>query len=142
MKRFQNQTGRATSMARGLAIGTLTSLIITLAAAVFLAKLVDMEIIPWEKIGYGIIAAILTASFTGAWISYHKIRHQRLMVCLLAGVIYWATLFCIAALLYSGEYQGVFVTSGIILAGCISAFLMSTPRNRQAASRKHRNIHR
>ena len=141
MKRHQNQTGRATSMVRGLAIGTMVSLIITMAATVLLAKLIDMEMMPWEKVGYGIIVAILIASFVGAWISYRKIQHQRLMVCLLAGGIYWAMLFCIAALLFSREYQGVFVTLGIILAGCVSAFLLSVPRNRPSA-KKHRGIHR
>ncbi len=65
----KTQSGRATSMARGLTIGTAVSLTVTLVSAILLVKLIDQEILVWEKVGYGINAVLLTASFAGAWTS-------------------------------------------------------------------------
>ncbi len=47
-------TGRATSLPAGLAIGAACSLAATLVLTAILAKLVEAETLPVEKVGYGI----------------------------------------------------------------------------------------
>lgn len=142
MKLRQTKSGRATSMVHGLTIGTAACLAITLIATILIAKLIDQEILSWEKVGYSVIVTVLTASFCGALISYKKIKHQRLAVCLLTGVAYWAVLIGTGSLLYKANYQGVFVTSAIILDGSICAFLVSGTPRRRSPSGKYRIPHR
>ena len=48
-------TGRATSLPAGLAIGAVCSLAATLILTAILAKLVEAETLPVEKVGYGIM---------------------------------------------------------------------------------------
>ena len=142
MKLRQVKTGRATSMAQGLSMGIAVSIAITLAAAFILAKLVDKQLLPWENVGYGILAAVIFASFFGAWTAYSNIKHQRLLVCGLSGILYWAILLAVSILFYGGQFEGMLTTAGIIFAGCMSVFLLRTPRKKGSAGIKRRVRHR
>ena len=52
-------TGRATSLPAGLAIGAVCSLAATLILTAILAKLVEAETLPVEKVGYGIMVLLI-----------------------------------------------------------------------------------
>ena len=80
-------TGRATSLPAGLAIGATCSLAATLILTAILAKLVESETLPVEKIGYGIMALLIVSSFAGAMIAFGRIKRQRMLVCIVSGVI-------------------------------------------------------
>ncbi len=133
----QKPTGRAASMPAGLAIGAAVSLGITLVFAAVLAKLVDMEKLPWENIGYGIIALLLSASFSGAMTAYAKVKRQRIPVCLISGAIYFGMLLSITALFFGGQYEAVGVTALLVLGGSAAAGLLGL---RTGESRKHHKI--
>lgn len=117
-------TGRAVSVPAGLAIGTAVSFILTLLAALLMGQLIDKEKLQWEQVGYGIMATLLAASFFGSKVSYTKIRRQRFLICLLSGAAYFGLLLAITALFFGGQYDGVWVTGALILAGSGSAGLL------------------
>ena len=60
-------TGRATSLPAGLAIGAVCSLAATLILTAILAKLVEAETLPVEKVGYGIMVLLIVSSFAGRY---------------------------------------------------------------------------
>lgn len=132
-------TGRAVSVPAGLTIGAAVSTISTLMIAIILGKLVDMEKLPWENIGYGIMLLILTASFLGATVAYMKIKRQRLLICLLSGTVYLGILLSATALFFGGQYESVGVTAALILAGSGSAGLLGLKENR-GGKRKTRSV--
>ena len=73
-------TGRATSLPAGLAIGAVCSLAATLVLTAILAKLVEAETLPVEKVGYGIMVLLIVSSFAGAMISFGRIKPARTSV--------------------------------------------------------------
>ncbi len=138
----QKPTGRASSMPAGLLIGAAGSLIITLIAAFILAKLLDAETLPWENVGYGVMILLLLSSMVGALLAYGKIKRQRMMVCMLSGVIYFGILMSITALFFGGQYDSVGVTALLILGGCGSVGLLGMREKRAGKRKKITQHHR
>lgn len=120
----QRLSGRADSIPVGLAVGTISSILLTLACTTILAKMVDKGKIQWENIGYGIMVQTMVSSFVGAKIAYMRVKRQRLLICLLSGAIYYSVLIAIAAVFFGGQYDGMAVTALLVLAGCTSASLL------------------
>lgn len=123
-------TATTASMPGGLAVGGGVSLGITLLLSAVLAWLVHRETMTMENIGYGILAMLLLASFLGAETAFGQIRRQRLLVCGLSGLIYFALLLSITALFFGGQYSGVGVTALLILAGSGAAALLGLRQGR------------
>lgn len=113
----QKSTGRAMSIPAGLAFGAGISLGITLFMAAIIAYLLETEKITWEGAGYGIMALLLIASSLGSMMAYSMIKRQRLLVCLLSGVVYLGILLSMTALFFGGQYDAVGVTMALIIAG-------------------------
>lgn len=134
----QKPTGRALSMPAGLAFGGVISLGVTLITAAILAKLVDMEKLPWENIGYGITVLLLLASFSGAMAAYAKIKRQRLLVCAASGGIYFGILLSITAFFFGGQYEAVGVTAALVLSGSTAAGLLGLRDGRKGKRGKVR----
>ncbi len=120
----QKNTGRAVSMPAGLTEGALISLTVTLISSALMAKLIDMEKLQWENVGYGIMLLLLAASFAGAITAYGKIRRRRLFVCGISGVIYFCLLLAVTALFFGGQYEAVGVTAAMVAAGSGTAGLL------------------
>lgn len=138
----QKPTGRAMSMPAGLFVGAMASLGITVLAAAFLAKLVDMETLAWDNIGYGIVVLLLLASFFGALTAYSRIKRQRLLVCTVSGVIYFGILLAITALFFGGQYEAVGVTAALIFGGSTCAWLLGLRGGGRKSRGKIRPVHR
>ncbi len=120
----QKATGKAISMPMGLLVGSGVSMGITLAAAAVLAKLLDSERLAWENVGYGIEITLIAASFLGAMAAFRKVKRQRLVVCAISGVLYFSMLLAITALFFGGQYETVWLTAILILAGSGGAALL------------------
>lgn len=129
-------TGRARSMPGGLTVGALTSLGITLILAVIGGKLVDMGTLREGTIGYIAMVTLLIASFCGALAAAGSIKRQKLMVCGLSALIYYAVLLGMTALFFGGQYRGMGVTALLVLCGCAVAALTVTRQGRGG----HRNV--
>lgn len=117
----QKPTGKAWSMSTGLAFGAMISVCVMLLLAAALAKLIASGILEEGWIGYGVMILLLVSSFSGAISSYRKIKRQRLIVCLMSGILYMAILLAVTALFFGGQYETVGVTIFLILGGCLSA---------------------
>lgn len=110
--------GKASSMPMGLAVGAMISMGITVVLAGILAYFMGKEVMQENAAGVGSVVILLAASALGAMTSFYKIKHRRLMVCLLSGVIYYLLLLACTALFFGGQYQGMGVTGLVILGGC------------------------
>ncbi len=126
MTQTQKPTGRASSIPAGLAFGALISITVTILMALILAKLVQTEVLLQEQIGYGVMVLLLASSFLGAATAQGKVKHRRLMICMLSALIYFFILMSITALFFGGQYSAVGVTAGVILAGAGTAALLCT----------------
>lgn len=127
-------TGRALSMPASFAIGVCISLGMTLILSAILAKLVSSEKVEWERVGYWIMAILLTASSIGAKATCLMIKRRKAMSCLIAGVLYWLGLLIIAALFYGGQYSGIGVTGLVVLFGCTAVCLLELRGERGASA--------
>ena len=135
-------TGRATSLPGGLAIGATCSLAATLILTAILAKMVKSETLPVEKIGYGIMVLLIVSSFAGAMIAFSRIKRQRMLVCIVSGVIYFAMLMSMTALFFGGQYSAVGTTALLVLAGSGTAALLGLRQRRGTKRTKIKVPHR
>lgn len=115
--------GRTSSVPGGLAAGSFVSIAVTALSAALLAMLLDREILAWENVGYGIAFTILLAAYAGAITAWNRIRRQRLIVCLMSGMVYWGILLSLTALFFGGQFEAVGVTLLLIAGGCLCACL-------------------
>lgn len=118
------------------------NLLITITGAIISAWLIGNEKIPEQSIGYCSMFILLAASFLGAWIAAAKIKHRRLYISILSGLIYYCILLAVTALFFGGQYQAMGVTALVVLAGCMSAALIGLKGERggrrRAGKRKYR----
>ena len=138
----QKITGRASSIPGGLALGGLISMIITVAGAMVSAWLIGNEKIREEQIGYCSMFILLASSFFGAWAASEKIKHRRLYVCILSGIIYYGLLLSITALFFGGQYQAMGVTAIVIFGSSMCAALVRPKGKRRSRSGNARHRHR
>lgn len=117
-------TGTASAMPVGLAMGLGISLGATMLGCAVLAWLISQETVPQSGIGYGSVVILLVSSLLGAGVACGRIKRRRMLVCVLSGVCYFASLICITALFFGGQYQGMGVTALVILAGSLCIGLL------------------
>lgn len=131
----KNLQRRAASTPAGLALGLIVSTAVLGAVLTVTAKLVQSEIIPEEKIGYGILMALLAASFLGAMTSAMTIQRRRGLMCLLSGLLLWLALLSATALFFGGQFRSVGVTGFLIMGGVSAGALIQT-REKKGSRRK------
>lgn len=119
------QTGRAVTMPAGLMTGVIASMAVTLSGAAVTAKMLDLEILDTEKIGYTVMVLLILAAWTGSAVSIRRIKRRKLLVSLLAGVCYFVVLLALTGLLFGGQYHGAGETGLLILCGCLLPMLLN-----------------
>ena len=129
-------TGLASSMPAGLLAGGICALGGTLVISAIIAKLVDMETIPQDKIGYGIMVLLLVCAFLGANVACGKIKRQYLIVSAISAGIYFVILLSITALFFGGQFSGVGVTALLVLCGSLLAALARSRREGRKRRKK------
>ena len=138
--------GRALSMPASFAIGVCISLGLTLMLSAILAKLISTEKVEWERVGYWIMAILLTASAIGSKATCLMVKRRKAVSCLIAGILYWLGLLIVAALFYGGQYTGIGVSGMMILCGCAVVCLLelrpgrgssATRFNRKGRKKRH-----
>lgn len=131
-------TGKALSVPGGLFLGVGVSMALTLLISVILASLVNSEKLPWERIGYGIMGMVYISALIGALIAGAAVKHQRLLVYLLSGAVYWLTLLSLTALFFGGQYYGLGVTALVVFGGCGTVCLLGMRGEKKGLKRKRR----
>ena len=133
-------TGTAASMPMGIGIGCGVSMILTVLGAGVAAKLIAVEILQETAIGYGAMAIILLASICGSMIAVKKVKKRKLQVSLMVGSGYYLSLLAMTALFFGGQYQGMWVTALLVLAGSGTTILIETREKKSVKFRKGRRI--
>ncbi|MBR6596017.1 MAG: TIGR04086 family membrane protein [Oscillospiraceae bacterium] len=116
-------TGRAPSLVKSVAAGVLLGAAWTLLCAVVLAKLIDSGVMPMEKVGYGSMAAVLSAVFAGASLAGRKAGHMVVQAAAISGAAYFLCLILVNALFFGGSYSGMAVTFVLIALATVAAVL-------------------
>lgn len=135
-------TGKASSIPAGLALGGAVSLGLTLILAAVIAKLVSGEKLAEENIGYGVMVLLFVSSALGAMVANGKIKRQKLLVSVSAGVVYMGILLSITALFFGGQYEAVGVTALLVMGGSLVTVLLGGTHNRGGNRRKLKSVHR
>lgn len=110
-------TGMAVSIPVGMVWGTMAAVAVTLAGAGLTAKLIDSQMLDWNSSGYAVLLILVLSAWAGAMVAAGRIKRQRMMVCLLSGVMYFGVLMLTTALFFGGRYSGVGETGLLILCG-------------------------
>lgn len=126
--------GKSLSVPKGLAIGALIQMLLTIAGVVILAYMVVSETVRFENIGYWIMLILMSVSFAGAWGAKTAIKRRKLLICLLSGLIYTLMLLTLTLLFFGAEFHGAAVSSGLIFAGSMVAGLLGTQKRKQNKS--------
>ena len=135
-------TGKAASLPLGLAVGALVSILTTILICAVSAHLISTEAIAEEQIGYCSIAALICSTILGAVTAVRKIKHKRLVVCILSGAVYYLILLSVTALFFGGQYQGMGVTLIVILLGSLAALLITGREGKGRTPSKRKKIYR
>lgn len=129
---------KAVSTPLGLSMGVSTSIFVVAMMLSLMAKLIQMEIIPEEKLGHGIMVTLLTASFTGSIIAAASVKRRKGMICMLTGLLFLGMLLAMTALFFGGQYSSVGVTALLILGGSGAGALTSTRERKKKKTKIHR----
>lgn len=132
--------GKAFSVPAGLGLGAAISVGLTIVLAWVLAKLILSETILEGHIGYGVMILLLISSFCGAFTAQSKIKRQRLVMCILSGILYLVILLAITALFFGGQYDAVGVTTLLVLGGSVTAGLIGK-REKKAGKGRRAHLH-
>ena len=124
--RKQNHTGRAVSIPSGLAMGAAVSMAVTVAVSFIGAQMILNELMVQEHIGYCSLAALLAGVILGALTACRRIKHRKLMVCMLSGCVYVCMLLGITALFFGGQYEGFGATVITVILGSLVSGLIAT----------------
>jgi len=136
-----NQKGKSSSVPAGLAIGASVSMAVTAVCSAMIAIFLNRENLTWDQAGYWIMGMLFLASFVGGKCAFGAIKRQRLLVSLMAGMLYWGILLCMTALFFGGKFEAVGETAALIGAGAGTAALISSPippKNRRKKGRGYR----
>lgn len=132
-------TGRSPSLGKSVAAGVLLGTVWTLLCAMVLAKLIDSGVMPMEKVGYGSMAAVLSAVFAGASVAGRKAGHMVMQAAVISGVAYFLCLLLVNALFFGGSYSGIGVTL-ILVSLATGMAVLAAGKGRGKVSRKRYKI--
>ena len=126
------------SIPSGLAAGAAVSIVATVVISFVGAQLILNEVMTQDRIGYCSMAALLAGTILGAVTASGKIRHRKLLMCLLSGGVYFCLLLAATALFFGGQYEGFGVTFLTVLMGSFAAALMTSREGKGGKKRKRK----
>jgi len=132
--------GKAKSIPGGMAIATAVSMITTFLLSGLIAYGLHTEKMTWEQAGYWIMGMLFSASFLGSKCAYAAIKHQRGLLAVMHGVIYWGMLLCLTALFFGGQFSAVWETGGIITAGCGTSLLIASTKKKNYGRKRGERV--
>ena len=138
MNRSIKRSGQAYSISGGLVFSALINIFVTLFFSLIIAYALNNEKISWKEAGYWIMGMLFSASFLGAKIAIITVKHQKIAISMMSGMLYWGLLLCITALFFGGKWSSIGETAAIIVAGCGCAALISAPVKRQSKRKQKR----
>lgn len=119
-----------------ISIGVGVCIAAALVGTFFLSWLINSGSVQVKYIDYGTLCVLLISAILGAVAAMQGIEQNRLLVCGLVAVGYFLFLICCTAMLFEGEYQGVWVTFLPIFAGCLCVALLRPAKNKKKSLKK------
>jgi hypothetical protein len=130
--------GKAPSASGAAASGLLIAILWTVVSALGIAKLVDMEMLPAEKVGYGSMLAVLSAVFVGASLAGKKAGHMVVQAAALSGGAYFLCLLLVNACFFGGSYTGIGITLLLVILATGIAIVAAGKRNGRSHRRRYK----
>ena len=112
-------------------------MLLTAGLGALLAFFVSREVVRQENLGYGVMVILFLGGAMAFGASYRRIKRRRLLVFVLSAVGLLGSLTALTALVFGGQFEGIFPTAMLIIGGSGTAFLLSS---RKEAGGKHRKI--
>lgn len=131
--------GKAGSYLKGISIGTVVALALTMCYAILMSQLVLTDKIDVSALGYGSMILLPLASAVSAWIAVGIIKRKRMQVCIISGGTYFAMLGLINIFFFGGQFNGGLITAVLILVGVLCVGLLGM-KGERGSRKKYRNF--
>lgn len=132
----------AGSAVKGIGIGALVSVLVTLFLSSVAAFLIGAEKIPVSVMDYSVMVIIFASAVTGSTVGTGKASRKRLYISLLIAASYLVLLLSVTAAFFEGQYHGVGVTALVIGSGSIIAVLIGKNGGNKPQKRRSKMKHR
>lgn len=116
-------TGRAMTMAGGVAVGVTACILVTLAGASLVAALVLSDRLTEQSVGYCGYLIVPLSVMLGGLLSCCLVKRRRLLVSTFVGGIYYGALFCTASFFFGGVHHGAVLTAVVVMAAVLTVGL-------------------
>ena len=137
MGKTKKVTGKAVAIPAGIGMGVLAAMIVTLLGSAGLAVLLSRQKINMDSLGYWRMALLFGAGFLGAMVAMLKIKHRKMQMSLITGGGYFLVLLAMNAMLFGGQYEGVWMSALMVALGSSLAAWIGS-RGGSAPKRKHK----
>lgn len=123
-----------------LIVGVTASILMMLFGTSFFALLITKEVIEESNIGYCALAILLISSISGTVAIRRRKTGMQPQKYLTTGAIYFVLLSCVTMIFFGAKFQGVFVTSIVVISGCLLPAVLGkqTKSKRKAVRSKMR----
>jgi hypothetical protein len=138
---LKHQTGRGPSSGKIILKGIGTAVSGAFLSAAILAKLVDMETIRMESIGYGVFIAHFICVFLGTKVSMTGAGKDCTAAAGLTAGAYYLILLLVNFLFFGGSLTGLGSTLALVALASVAA-IMTTGKQGRGRSRKRYKIPR
>ncbi len=119
-----------TGMPAAIGIGAGVSVLMTVICSAALAFLISSGRMAPGSMGYGVLGILMLSAVIGSAMACAKVQGKRMIVSAASAASYLTVLLCMTALFFGGEYNGVLVTTLVILGGGIINGLLPTGKGR------------
>ena len=116
--------------------GTGVAVCMSLAISMVITTMLNCEKITEAGMGYGVLAMLLMASYSGGYTACKLRKEQRLSSSLLTGAMYFVILAAVTILFFDGRFRGVGESVLLIVCGCTLAAMWTSRRNKGGKMRK------
>ena len=136
---IKKQTGRSPSVVNSVLKGTGMAVGWTVLCAMVIAKLIEGEMMPMESVGYGSMAAHLSAVYLGAMAAYKGAGHMGDAAAGITGGGYYLILLFINALFFGGQFTGLGITLALVVLAS-GAVILTAGKGRSRQRRRRYKI--
>lgn len=135
---MKKQTGRSPSLMNAVLKGTGIAIGWTVLCAMIIAKLIDGEVMPMESVGYGSMAAHLSAVYLGALAAYKSAGHMGDAAAGITGGSYYMILLLVNALFFGGQFTGLGITLTLVVLASGAVILTAGKGRRRQGRRRYK----
>ena len=129
--------GKTLSLPVGIGIGIAVSMALTVGGAMLLAVLINGEQMGFASLSTAISLIHLIASFAGTYLATALTQQKKLITASATAAGYLIVLLGMTALLFGGQYEGVWLSLLMVLLGAGCVILLDL-RGSKSPARKHK----